>query len=81
MKNTSGPLDLLEKLGRSGTADQDDRACSNEDEEDHHAKGLPTRPLGRPDREVLEHAGLPEHADDDHHAEKQEDDVPVDTGL
>ena len=41
-------------------------------------KGLPLRPLGRPDRQEVEHAGLLDHADDDHHAEQQEDDVPVD---
>ena len=34
-----------------------------------------------PDRDVLEDTGLAEHADDDHHAQQQKDDVPVDSGL
>ena len=40
--------------------------------------GLPLGPFCRPDRQEVEHAGLLDHADDDHHAEQQEDDVPVD---
>ena len=48
---------------------------------DHHPERAAAGPLGRPDRDVLEHAGLLEHADDHHHPEQQEDDVPVDAGA
>ena len=40
--------------------------------------GLPLRTFGGPDRQEVENAGLLDHADDDHHSEQQEDDVPVD---
>ena len=48
------------------------------DQDDHHPERACPRALGRPDREVLEDAGLLEDADDEHHPEQQEDDVPVD---
>ena len=34
-----------------------------------------------PQRGEFEDTGLPHHADDDHHAEQQKDDVPIDSGL
>ena len=37
--------------------------------------------LRRPEGEELEEPGLLEHADDDHHPEEKEDDVPVDAGV
>ncbi len=51
------------------------------DQHHHHRERPPPRPLGRPDRQVLEHPGLLDDADDDHHPEQQEDDVPVDPGV
>ena len=53
----------------------------DEDQQHHQWEGPTAGPFGRPDCEVLEHAGLAHDADDDHHAEEQEDDVPVDAGL
>ena len=50
-------------------------------EQDHHSQRGALGPLGRPDGQELEHPGLPQHADDDHHAQQQEDHVPVRAGL
>ena len=47
----------------------------------HHPSRRCLRALGGPDGGELEHAGPAQHRDDDHHAEEQEDDVPVDAGL
>src|SRR5690606_17490811 len=51
----------------------------------HQHQHQPVRPaaaaLGRPDGQVVERAGLHADPDDDHHAEEQEDDVPVDAGV
>ena len=40
-----------------------------------------TARLGAPDRDVLEHAGTAQDADDDHHPQQQEDDVPLDPAV
>ena len=50
-------------------------------QQDHDPQRGTVDALGRPDRDVFEDAGLPEHADDDHHPQQQKDDVPVDSGL
>ena len=55
------------------------RGDHDQHDEDHER--APTSPLGRPDGEKLKNAGLLKNADDNHHAEQQEDDVPVDTAL
>jgi hypothetical protein len=38
-------------------------------------------PFSRPDRDVFEDTGLPQHADDNHHPQQQKDDVPIDSGV
>ena len=50
-------------------------------QQDHDPQRGTLGPFGRPDRDVLEDTGLPQHADDDHHAQQQKDDVPVDSGV
>ena len=59
------------------------RRCDGGDQrqQDHDPQRRAVRAFGGPDRDVLEDAGLPQHADDDHHPEQQKDDVPVDSGL
>ena len=59
--------------GRGGRGD--------DDEHHHHAEGPAAGSLDRPDRQVLEQPGAPQHSDDHHHAHEQEDDVPVDPGV
>jgi hypothetical protein len=53
----------------------------DDDEQDHDAQRRALGALDRPDRDVFEDARLAQDADDDHHAEQQEDDIPVDAGL
>ena len=57
------------------------RHGGDQDQKDHHPQRGTTGPLGCPDRGVLEHARLAEHADHHHRAQQQKDYVPVDSGL
>ena len=50
-------------------------------QQDHHPQRRAAGPFGGPDRDVFEDTGLPQHADDHHHAQEQKDDVPVDSGV
>ena len=58
---------------RDGGADQH--------QQDQQPVGMPAGLPGRPQCQELEEPGLLEDADDDHHPEEQEDDVPVDAGV
>jgi hypothetical protein len=65
-----------------GHVGQDRRRCGgDENEKNHDPQRRSAGTLCRPDRRVLETTRLAEHADDDHRAQEQKDDVPVDSGL
>ena len=63
-------------LSRNGRADRGDHH-----QQDHDSQRGSLGAFGRPDRDVFERAGLTHHADDDHHPQEQEEDVPVDPGV